>query len=175
MGKSSPRSQRVALLEAECPVGKFVCRRCLKFKAISQFVFKEGVRLKACKRCRDAENRQMNRWRREHHEEVRAYERKVWSKYSFRARKKFLKRRYGISIDDYYVMLEAQGGHCATCPTTPQPGRSLAVDHDHRTNRVRGLLCDSCNRALGLVKDDPGILRALENYLANFLCLRAVP
>ena len=53
----------------------------------------------------------------------------------------------GITDADYQLLLAAQGGHCALCPNTPKT-RRLHVDHDHRTGKVRGLLCHRCNRAL---------------------------
>lgn len=60
-------------------------------------------------------------------------------------------QRYGITLADYQRMLTAQGGCCALCGTT-QPGQNhkhFCVDHDHKTGRVRGLLCTACN--LGIV------------------------
>lgn len=53
----------------------------------------------------------------------------------------------GVTDEQYERLLAAQGGHCALCPNTPKT-RRLAVDHEHRTGRVRGLLCHRCNRAL---------------------------
>ena len=81
----------------------------------------------------------------------------------------FLRRDYGITHDDYLRMLEEQGGKCAGCGTdTPSPvgdWEYFAVDHCHHTGKVRGLLCNPCNRGMGLLRDDPDILRALLNYL----------
>jgi Autographiviridae endonuclease VII len=67
-------------------------------------------------------------------------------------------RSFGITLDDYERMLKSQGGVCAVCgnPETSMfrgRVRSLAIDHDHRTNKVRGLLCRKCNTALGLLGD----------------------
>ena len=62
-------------------------------------------------------------------------------------------------------MLESQGHVCATCDKTCISGMRLAVDHCHVTGKVRGLLCCNCNRALGLLKDDPKILANLIDYL----------
>ena len=64
-------------------------------------------------------------------------------------RKQTPKRARALGIDDaeYERLLEAQGGHCALCPNVPKT-RRLHVDHDHKTGRVRGLLCYRCNRAL---------------------------
>lgn len=77
-----------------------------------------------------------------------------------------LKRRYGMSPDDYYSKLSAQGGKCAipSCSRDPE-SRALSVDHDHSTGSVRGLLCTNCNAALGLVDDNQEILQDLIHYL----------
>lgn len=61
------------------------------------------------------------------------------------ARKPTRAKGLGVSDDQYERLLAAQGGHCALCPSTPKT-RRLHVDHEHRTGRVRGLLCHRCNR-----------------------------
>jgi len=58
-------------------------------------------------------------------------------------------RIYGISIEQYEEMFEAQGGVCARCEEPPQEALRLAVDHCHTTGKVRGLLCGPCNTYLG--------------------------
>lgn len=60
-------------------------------------------------------------------------------------------------------MIEAQGGVCAACKTD----KPKHVDHDHKTGRVRGMLCSLCNQALGNVRDDVKRLQGLINYLHN--------
>lgn len=74
--------------------------------------------------------------------------------------------RYGIkfSLEEYDQMLQAQKGLCALCRQLPK-SRSLHVDHDHETGRVRGLLCMKCNRALGYLQDSPVLLRTAAKYL----------
>lgn len=77
-----------------------------------------------------------------------------------------LKRKYGITIEEYDAMLLTQGGRCAICSTTDPGGASTRgnfhVDHDHATGRVRGLLCFKCNTTLAVWGDDEaGILRVL--------------
>jgi hypothetical protein len=72
-----------------------------------------------------------------------------------------LARTYGLSREQYDAMLADQGGGCALCGRKPGR-RELAVDHDHQTGQVRGLLCSSCNGALGVLGDSrEGLLRAL--------------
>ena len=87
----------------------------------------------------------------------------------------FYRTRYGITYDDYLGMHAAQGGLCVICL---QPERvlgnqgkvkNLSVDHDHETGRVRGLLCNNCNRSLGLLQDDPLLLARAFLYLTDGL------
>lgn len=76
-----------------------------------------------------------------------------------------LQREYGISIETYETMLVAQGGVCAICKKACATGRALAVDHDHVTKEVRGLLCANCNNGLGRFNDSPALLREAANYI----------
>ena len=69
-----------------------------------------------------------------------------------------------LTEEEYKTMLDAQGGVCAICKEKPKVGR-LAVDHVHGTEKVRGLLCNLCNPALGLFKDNPERLEMAIAYL----------
>jgi hypothetical protein len=80
-------------------------------------------------------------------------------------RRSHLKRKYGISLEQYEAMLVSQGGGCGICGRTPSGRISLHVDHDHRTGRVRGLLCFKHNNALGDFDDSPYLLRAALRYV----------
>lgn len=75
------------------------------------------------------------------------------------------KHRYGITKEQYEQILEAQDGKCAICKRF----KKLVVDHCHKTNRVRGLLCGGCNILLGHLDDDA---KLLENGIAY---LRTLP
>lgn len=77
-----------------------------------------------------------------------------------------LKKHYGITTKQYEEMLTAQHGVCAICGKI-ETGRfsNLAVDHCHKTGRIRGLLCSNCNKALGLFGDNPGLLRKAADYI----------
>lgn len=85
-----------------------------------------------------------------------------------------LRKRYGITVDDYARMYQEQGGTCAICGgietrvdhRTKKVSR-LAVDHDHKTGDVRGLLCHHCNNALGSFDDDQDSLISSLLYLAK--------
>lgn len=69
-----------------------------------------------------------------------------------------------ISEDQYRSLLVAQDGICAICGKNPE-GQRLVVDHDHKSGRVRGLLCRSCNLGLGLFEDDPNRLKAALGFI----------
>ena len=72
-------------------------------------------------------------------------------------------RKFGVSREDFAAMLASQEGRCAICLVTIDD--SAHVDHDHRTERVRGLLCGPCNRGIGHFRDDPETLRMAADYL----------
>lgn len=79
-----------------------------------------------------------------------------------------LRFHYGMTHAEYGMRLEAQGGVCASCGSLPPAeGRKkhLAVDHCHDSGTVRGLLCNNCNIALGLLGDDVEKILALAAYL----------
>lgn len=79
------------------------------------------------------------------------------------------KSRYGITLDDYHVMLKEQNYCCAVCNKhVDTMRRRLSVDHDHKTGKVRKLLCDPCNTALGLLYENEEILTSMLSYLKEF-------
>lgn len=83
-----------------------------------------------------------------------------------KAREYSLRRKYGISPAQYAELLERQGGTCALCPKTEETeGKSLAVDHNHKTGEVRGVLCAYCNHRIVGRHTDAGLLRRMADYL----------
>ena len=89
-----------------------------------------------------------------------------------------LKKLYGITVAQYYEMLATQGGGCATCGAKTPGGRhykrmgkpeKFYVDHCHSTGKVRGLLCNLCNRGIGYLRDDPELATQIAQYLRNSL------
>lgn len=73
---------------------------------------------------------------------------------------------FGITLDEYDALLEAQNGCCKICGTaTPGHKGRFVVDHNHGTNEIRGLLCSGCNVGLGHFKDNPDNLQSASIYL----------
>ena len=114
-----------------------------------------------------------SRTKEEHRRHIREYN-KRWleqakEKDPLRYRRIYLKQRYGISHEEFEDAVAAQNGVCAICGCPPD-GRFgvLVIDHDHKTGAVRQLLCTSCNRGLGVFKDDPQKLYRAAEYLARW-------
>lgn len=83
-------------------------------------------------------------------------------------RKAALKAKYSLTPEDYEDMLVSQDGMCAICfreGFNEATDKLLAVDHDHETGKVRGLLCQTCNQAIGFLKDDVNLLQNAIHYL----------
>lgn len=90
-----------------------------------------------------------------------------------RARDQMIRWRFGITGDTYRAMLADQGGTCAICGTLPDPSaaynkRTLAVDHNHGTGAVRGLLCPNCNNGLGCFRDNISVMEKAIAYLRRY-------
>jgi hypothetical protein len=120
--------------------GTAVCTRCKVRKAVGEFPSLDGGKY-LCRACMAVAN----------------------ESYSL--------ARLGLTVTDYERLLEEQGGRCAICGC-PEGHRScygkkckLAVDHEHQTGQVRGLLCNNCNRGLGRFKDSLSLLEAAIRYL----------
>ena len=85
-------------------------------------------------------------------------------KYKGIKRKAMLKANYGIAPEQFDAMAASQGFACAICKIVPN--KTLHVDHDHKTGRVRGLLCAQCNSAIGLLKENTEFLARAISYLS---------
>lgn len=84
-----------------------------------------------------------------------------------RAHRLYVARTYGIQPEAYDRLYEAQGGRCAICATATGRTKRLAVDHDHVTGEVRGLLCGPCNRMIGRLRDSAAALARAADYLLD--------
>lgn len=140
------------------------CNRCLKRKPLAEYRAQEvrGV-LYYRGRCNPCEAAWTREHRKQNPEAARAYRKTEKAKTYNRGR--MLEVRYGLSLDDFEALKTSQGGCCAIC--TRPADKPLHVDHDHATGEVRGLLCATCNRGVGLFYDDPALMRAAAAYLSR--------
>lgn len=94
--------------------------------------------------------------------------RKEWAKDPDNRRRRKLRTKYNLTLECYNEMLKAQEGKCKICGTTETRNKKfdfLVVDHCHKSNKVRGLLCDYCNVALGRFEDDIERVKKAVKYL----------
>lgn len=90
-------------------------------------------------------------------------------------RKWLLKKKFGLSLEEYQARFDAQGGVCMICkqPETSTSGRyrnsrQLAVDHNHETGQMRDLLCMKCNTAIGMLNENLDLLKTAIEYLEKW-------
>jgi hypothetical protein len=170
-----------------------ICNELKPFEAHSRAKGRDGYR-NDCKACnlaaratkyaadpdmRTRARQRVRAWQTENRERYLAKpaQYKLEGKLKIAARKSHLKRTFGITPEEYEARLAEQGGGCAVCQRPPKPGKSLHVDHDHDSGYVRGLLCFSCNAALGHLQDDIQRIDAALIYVATkrrVAALRAV-
>lgn len=143
----------VIISSMEQPRTKKICPKCKSLKALSDFCIRRSSKDGRDYQCKACKAINFKNW--VGSIDIKNYNRKV-----------NLRRLFGISIEQWEEIYSRQGGKCAICTnTTCVSGRRLNVDHDHVTNEIRGLLCDLCNRSLGLMRDSPTLLRNAINYL----------
>lgn len=158
------------------------CRKCGASKPLDDYYRSPGMKdghRHDCKTCNLDDKHQrylanpaaakarVKRWQQENPERLNAYrrDRRLEPEVKRRERAGHLMRKYGITLDQYDAMLEAQGGGCFICGRPQGEKISLHVDHDHASGKVRGILCFSCNNALADFQEDMQVLRKAIDYL----------
>lgn len=79
-----------------------------------------------------------------------------------------LKKQFGITLEQYDLMLEKQNGLCAICSEPPTDKKALAVDHNHVSGKIRSLLCMRCNLAIGMFEERKDLLIKAMDYLNKY-------
>ncbi len=183
VAKSTAVAPSVGCADLERNVSKTKrCSKCGETKPVAEFhkqkTSSDGLRsqCKACRRAyalqynaahKDARNAASRRYHQEHKERERVRNAAYHARPDVKTRKRERDLgRYGVTLAEYDAMLEAQGGACAICGKAPgEEGRRLAVDHDHETGEVRGLLCGKCNQGIGCLQDSAELARRAMMYL----------
>ena len=145
------------------------CKKCELIKDVSEFPKNSAVKgglenwCKACKKeyynnlqCKENHSKSHRKYR-----STSAFKRHIHN-YN-------LKKRYGITREEYDIILTDQGLGCAICGYKGllTAKKNLSVDHNHETGTVRGLLCQKCNTGLGNFQDDPEIILKALTYLTK--------
>lgn len=150
MAATKARREQLNKLKLLETAGTKVCSGCDEIKPTTEFHKAKDGRKGLCSRCKVC-----NCKRAQEHSSSQA------------GRNCRLQRAYGMSLEDYSLLLASQGGKCKICGSEKPKGRwaQFHVDHCHKDGHVRGILCNRCNTMLGMVDDDPAALRAALKYL----------
>ncbi len=124
------------------------CSKCKIEKNINDFYKRSDTKKGIRSHCKKCYNEYLKVHRKLPH--IKNY----YKKYS-------LLKKYGLTLKEYEQMVKQQENKCLICGKKKQ----LVVDHNHKTKKIRGLLCSQCNRALGFVYENKMILLKLVNYI----------
>ena len=132
------------------------CTKCGETKAKTEFYLHKHTKDKLASLCKHCYKLNEQRWKEENPEA-----------YKLSCRRRNLKKKFGITIEEYMRIYDKQQGKCACCgEEKPSEGISgLVVDHSHTSGEVRELLCTQCNTALGLLKENADIVNKLLEYI----------
>jgi len=174
-----------AVMRGKRKMKKQKCSKCGEIKSIADFTFRtdKGTHRKTCHTCTNARQRRWynvpensqrvrkktNRYKKNNKEKHNKLNRKYravgkpWYKeYLLRKRLK----RYGLTKEQYVELLVLQNFRCKICL---KKADNLRIDHDHESGKVRGLLCNACNLALGLFRDNTQVLNDAKKYISESL------
>ena len=140
------KGRRAACLACEAGTGPRQCATCGEVKDRSEFHFRIKSQGRVQASCKSCQNQLQHEYR---------------------------LTRYGLTLTGYRDILDTQGGGCAICGGQPRGRKRFHIDHDHSCcppeqscgKCVRGLLCDDCNRGLGMFRDSSEYLQNAVNYL----------
>jgi len=146
-------------------VTKKWCNKCKKVRPASKFNKDKSTKTGLYPYCRDCQSKKNSKYYKENgraiiSRQVDRDERRLQQR-SYK-----LKVKYGIDLKKYYEMYEAQQGRCLVCDEWQE---RLFVDHDHKSEEIRGLLCNNCNMGIGLLKDNPTVLERAVAYIKRTL------
>ena len=140
------------------------CSKCRKLQIIDNFYLckkrKSGIYSK-CKSC-------CRKYYNSRYASKKAHVRRIQAKSLIKnqngRKNALLKYFFGITLDQYNEILASQNGKCAICYKPPDK-RRLCVDHDHKSGKIRGLLCHQCNHAIGLFYENKQVMKNAIGYL----------
>jgi hypothetical protein len=142
------------------------CTKCHETKPLSEF-FKDARNtgpkgLGVGANCKSCNKKKKRKWYDDNLTHYKEYNQSYYE--ANKVRQKI--RKYGLKPTEYEHLLSQQNNKCAICGEPPN-GKALAIDHDHATGKVRGLLCHSCNNGLGRFKDSIELLHKAASYLGG--------
>jgi len=131
------------------------CSRCKQVKSIKDFYKNKKTKDNLSSHCKVCHNKATRKW------EQSPEGKKARSRIDHKGR---LKREYNLTLEDYDRMLEEQNGGCFLCGDSFNYSQRLAVDHNHKTGKVRKLLCHKCNWLVGCIENNIELTKKILKY-----------
>lgn len=145
------------------------CSKCKKIKQTQEFNPDKRSKDGCYSSCRICKNKECATYRKNNPDKIKTSGKKWRDKNPTWFRENDLKNEYGMSLNEYNQMFNNQNGCCAICKKHQSNFKKvLAVDHSHKTGKVRKLLCHKCNNAIGLFLDNSQICYNAGDYLREF-------
>lgn len=143
---------------------KKTCRDCKIEKELTEFHNRTGSKDGKQNRCKICNISKVKKWQKDNQERyIEGWQRQTEKRKLEGPLSKKRANKYGLTVDELSSLLDDANGLCTICKNPPH--RWLVIDHCHRSNEVRGVLCERCNQALGLFKDDIDTLENAIKYL----------
>lgn len=140
------------------------CTVCKEIKDLNSFSKRSEAYDGKRSECKTCNTKASINYQKRHPEKIKVINKRWRDKHKEKLAIMRIGYKYGVSPEEYQSMLDEQNGVCAVC-FKPEHRRGLSVDHCHKTGKVRGLLCSTCNMAIGLLKDDTKIFNRVVEYL----------
>lgn len=135
------------------------CKRVLPEESFAKNNSRKSGRQNKCRDC-------MKKYRASRKDDIKKMQARYYRDNKDKMRNYMKFYHYGVTPEDWEKMFEGQKGCCAICGRhQSELTKTLCIDHDHTTSKVRGLLCLSCNRGIGYLQDDPDLLDKASQYL----------
>lgn len=141
-----------------------ICIKCKILKPLTEFYKRTKSKDQKCSQCKSCKREANHAWQKKDPEHARAVWRAEHKKYYTTKRGRLRKiKSYGITENEYHILKDFAHGNCHICH---EPfGNQENIDHCHKTNNVRGLLCTKCNIALGALNDNIALLQRAIEYI----------
>lgn len=156
------------------------CKKCNELKEPTDFHKCASASDGLQPRCKPCNNSAVHKWRKAYPEKEKEKQAKYYKKNATEAKEKMKEykkvnksriktlnlKKYGLSQEQYEVMVELQNHSCKICKRhSSEFSKGLCVDHCHKSGKIRGLLCGPCNTGIGLLQDNPAIIIAAATYV----------
>lgn len=144
--------------------GKVECKRCGDWKVLEDYPKDKNSFLGIYSYCSECANKRA----RDNHKKIRAKDSEGWQEHRKKYRNRYYKNTYGITLENFEAIFQAQDCRCAICLCELDidlDSKKAHLDHNHTTGKIREILCVRCNKGIGYLQEDIDIMESAISYL----------